>query len=227
MPAPDVWVTRARPGADATADRLRERGRRAAVAPLLEVRPLHGVLDLTGVGALAFTSANAVQPAPPGALHLPVFAVGDATADAARRAGAARVESAGGDVGALAALIVEHHGSFDGSVLHPAALEPAGDLAGLLAAAGVLARTVAVYETVPAEPGRAARLAWPGLAAALLHSPKAARRLAEVTAEWPQSDALILCLSAAVAGAFGGDGLRVVVAAQPDERSLLNLLDVT
>ena len=227
MPAPDVWVTRARPGAEATAARLRERGRQPLVAPLLEVRMLDVRLDLAGAGALAFTSANAVEAAGAGALHLPVFTVGDATADVARRAGLSRVESASGDVAALAALIVLRRESFEGAVLHPAAAEPAGNLVALLAHAGVRARTVAAYETLPAEPSAAARAAWPGLAAVLLHSPKAARRLVEATAGWPLSEARVLCLSDAVAQALGGDRLRATVAARPDEDALLNLLDVT
>ena len=227
MPPPDVWVTRARPGAHATAARLRERGRRPLIAPLLEVRALDGALDVVGVGALAFTSVNAIGSARPAPLHLPVFAVGDATAGAARRAGFSRVESAAGDVAALADLIARRRDTFHGAVLHPAAAEPAGDLHGLLAAAGVPARTAAVYEAVAVEPSADARLAWPELAAVLLHSPKAARRLAEETAGWPPSAARMLCLSEAVAQALGDRGDAVAVAPQPDEASLLNLLDVT
>ena len=79
-----------------------------AVAPLLAIRPIpQPAPDLTGVAALAFTSANGV--AAFAALtpdrSRPVFTVGDATAQAARAAGFARVESAGGDLDRLAALI--------------------------------------------------------------------------------------------------------------------------
>ena len=49
-----VWITRAQPGADATAERVRALGHEAVVAPLLAVRPLSDVeIDLTGVAALA------------------------------------------------------------------------------------------------------------------------------------------------------------------------------
>ena len=49
-----IWVTRAQPGADATAERVRALGHDALVAPLLAVRALPDVqVDLSGVAALA------------------------------------------------------------------------------------------------------------------------------------------------------------------------------
>ena len=57
-----IWITRAQPGADATAERVRALGHRPVVAPLLAVQPVLGAEpDLSGVGALAFTSANGVR----------------------------------------------------------------------------------------------------------------------------------------------------------------------
>ena len=92
-----IWVTRAQPGADATAARLRERGYEAVVSPVLRTQALAGVtIDLSDVDALAFTSGAAV-----GAFaaltprrDLPVFAVGDATAGLARATSSGRVASA-------------------------------------------------------------------------------------------------------------------------------------
>ena len=57
-----VWITRAEPGAAATAERVAAMGHKALVAPLLRIEPLADVqIDLTGVAALAFTSANGVR----------------------------------------------------------------------------------------------------------------------------------------------------------------------
>src|SRR5258707_10340335 len=57
-----IWITRAQPAADITAERVRALGHEALVAPLLAVRPLPDVeVDLSGVAALAFTSANGVR----------------------------------------------------------------------------------------------------------------------------------------------------------------------
>jgi len=212
-----VWVTRAEPGASETAERLRRLGCEPVVRPVLAVRPLDPPLDLHGVAALAFTSRNGVDAfaARSPARDVPALCVGDATAEVARRAGFADVRSAAGDVEALAALIASL--GFDGVVLHAGAREPAGDLAGALAAAGVRARAVALYETVPVE-GPA-----PSADAVLVHSPKAARLLASRLdpAEAPP----VACLSAAAARPLAEVGFaRVVAAPFPDEAALLKLL---
>ena len=92
-----VWVTRAQPGADRTADRLLALGYVPVVLPLLALEAIFQPNpDLSDVWALAFTSRNAVTafaPLTPDRA-LPVFAVGDATAEAARAAGFADVRSA-------------------------------------------------------------------------------------------------------------------------------------
>ena len=104
-----VWVTRARPGADATAERLRALGHEPLVAPLLEVRALPRARSTSTASAPspspAATASTPSSPATPGR-DWPVFAVGDATAEAARAAGFADVASASGDVAALAELII-------------------------------------------------------------------------------------------------------------------------
>ena len=57
-----IWITRAQPGADGTAERVRALGHEAMIGPLLEVQMLpDAVVDLRGVAALAFTSANGVR----------------------------------------------------------------------------------------------------------------------------------------------------------------------
>ncbi|MBK1970712.1 uroporphyrinogen-III synthase, partial [Brevundimonas diminuta] len=107
-----VWVTRAEPGAARTADRLTALGFTPITAPLLTLEPLPGALDAVpapaAVAALALTSPNGVEAFAPLISRFrrhPVFAVGDATAEAARAAGFADVRSASGDIHALAHLI--------------------------------------------------------------------------------------------------------------------------
>src|SRR5204863_98418 len=80
-------------------------GHDAVVLPLLAVRVMPDIsVDLHGVAALAFTSANGVRAFADasGERSLKVFAVGAATALAARQAGFKSVLSADGDVEALA-----------------------------------------------------------------------------------------------------------------------------
>jgi uroporphyrinogen-III synthase len=192
MPRPllKVWITRAEPGAGETAARVAALGHDPIVAPLLVVQRLGtSAPDLTGVGALAFTSANAVRAfaelSAPRDLspHLPVFTVGDATAAAARMAGFAQVRSSEGDVAALAAdiirAVVRERDAVQGVVLHACAVEPAGDLMGALKTAGVAARTLTLYQTVAADPPVPSVINMlAGVDVVLLHSPKAARALA-------------------------------------------------
>jgi uroporphyrinogen-III synthase len=222
-----VWVTRAQPGAQATAGRLRAMGFDPLVAPLLEVRALGGgTIDLAGVGALAFTSANGVASfaARSAERGLTVFVVGEATAAAARAAGFASVASADGDVAALAQAIAAN-APIGGEVLHPGPVEPAGDLVGALAALGVSARALAVYQTVARSPDKRTAALIPALAAVLLHSPKAARALAAHVAERPAPKLTALCLSEAVAAPLSASGLAAArVAEQPTETALLALL---
>jgi len=226
-----IWVTRALPGAKATAARLEAMGLAPLVDPLLEVRDLSPPVDLAGVAALAFTSVNGVAAFARLAedRDRPVFAVGDRTARAAREAGFSSVLSADGDVEALATLVLEHARGLDGAVLHPSALEPAGDLVSPLASGGLNARRLAVYETVDRAPSPSTLAGLEQLEAVLLHSPRAARALARWLAERPAPALRALCLSAAVArpleglvrtGRLGG----VTSAPHPNETALLELL---
>jgi uroporphyrinogen-III synthase len=226
-----IWVTRASPGAEATAARLAPMGLEALVDPLLEVRDLSPAIDLSDVAALAFTSVNGVTAF--ARLHgdrdRPVFAVGDRTAQAAREAGFRDVASADGDVEALAVLILSQAARWDGIVLHPCALEPAGDLISPLLAARLGARRLAVYETLDRDPSPSTLAALDSLEAVLLHSPRAARVLAGWLERRPAPGLRALCLSPAVAqplgtlvraGRLGG----VTSAPHPKETTLLDLL---
>lgn len=223
-----VWVTRAEPGASATAERVRTAGHPAIVGPLLEVRPLPAPdLPQGGVGALAFTSAAGVRAATAVAAvaqrwrGLPVFAVGDATAEAARRAGFSAVTSAKGDVRALARLVTERRGRFSGEVLHLGAQNRAGDLAGALSAAGVPSRTVALYETVALPLPSEVRARWSELRAVTIHSPRAARAFFAATAGLDASHLIAACISSAAATPLYGRTGEVRVAAEPNDSALL------
>jgi uroporphyrinogen-III synthase len=225
-----IWITRAQPAAEVTAERVRALGHEAIVAPLLAVKPvLDATVDLSGVAALAFTSANGVRAFADlsGERSLRVFAVGAATAQAARSAGFRLVLSADGDVEALAEGIAKRRGELrGGAVLHPGAAEPAGDLVGALQAQGVEARRLVLYETAPVKlPAEAAdRLVQAD--AVLLHSPKAAEVLAGVLKAHPAPNLRALGLSKAVVKPLA----RAKVGAKafpsmPLEAALLNLID--
>ena len=217
-----IWITRAQPEADATAVRIGALRHTPVVAPVLEVQPTSESPSLEGVGALAFTSRNGVRAfaALTPERGLPVFTVGDATAQAAREAGFAEVTSASGDVAALAALIAQHKWSLRGELLYAAPEAPAVDLVAALAAEGVPARAAVVYRTVPAEVALPA-----GAEVVLIHSAKAARGLAGDPAVRTAAPAMIaICISAAAAEPLHGVGLReVLIAGRPDEAAMLEL----
>jgi uroporphyrinogen-III synthase len=218
-----IWVTRAQPGAEATAARIRALGLEPVVAPVLEIRARTEVtVDLAGVDALTFTSAAAVSAFAGlcASRNLAVFAVGDATAAAARAAGFADVRSASGDAQALADLIATI--SPAPRVLNPTAAEPAADLCALLTARGVIARSLVVYETV--ECGPAASPA--NLDGVLIHSAKAARAVARLLAGHDHSGLTAYSISQAAGAPLSSLGLlRTAIAAAPNEGALLALLE--
>lgn len=224
-----IWITRAQPAAEATAARVRALGHEPFIAPLLRVEPVEGVeVDLRGVCALAFTSANGVRAfiAATPERSLRVFAVGAATAQAVRAAGFKNVLSADGDVEALAEGIAARKRDLKGCVLHPGAAEPAGDLVGALQAHGVEARRLILYDTGPAELSAEELAILPEIDAVLLHSPKAAQALAALLKASPQPRMRALCLSKAVMKPLARTRMAAKVFAPfPLEAALLNLID--
>src|SRR5688572_29455279 len=99
-----ILVTRPREDAERLAEQLEAKGHAIVIEPIFTIEPMPETpLDLDGVQALLLTSANGARAfgmrSP--RRDLRVFAVGDATADAARALGFSDVESAGGDVADL------------------------------------------------------------------------------------------------------------------------------
>ena len=235
-----ILVTRPRADAEALVAALAARGHEALVAPMLEIRaPAPGAAppDLDGVQALLFTSANGVRAlaALTARRDLPVFAVGDASARAARAAGFARVESAGGDVADLARLVRARCDPAAGALYHAAASRLAGDLKAALADAGFALRRDTLYESVAAQAlpeALRAALASGRLDAATFFSPRTAATFVALVRDAGLAGACTrvtaLCLSPAVATALAPLAWRAVsTAAEPTQDSLLAALDRT
>ncbi|MHA1153998.1 MAG: uroporphyrinogen-III synthase [Alphaproteobacteria bacterium] len=233
-----VLVTRPEEDAGALVAALVARGHEALVEPMLSVAPAPGVtppLDLDGVQALLFTSANGVRALAEltARRDLPVFTVGDASAETARAAGFGAVESAGGDVDDLARLVVDRLNPDDGVLYQAAASRRAGDLKGALEAAGFTLRREVLYQTVPASDlsGSLRReLAAGRLAAATFFSPRTAETFAGLVEKSGLSGACAettaLCLSEAVAEKLRGLDWRALrVAERPNQNALLARLD--
>lgn len=215
-----LWVTRTAPDAQATAERLRDLGHEPVVAPLLEVRNLPGVKpELKGVAALVFTSRNGVAAfaSLTRRRNLPVYTVGEATADAAREAGFGAVTSADGALAELVALIRLHPPK--GRLLWPGAAEPAGDLVAALVSHGVECLHLPVYETV-----ETALVAPRGLDGVIIHSPRAGRALARRVTAADAASLRLFAISARAAQPLSHlPFASVEIAVSPDETALLDL----
>lgn len=148
-----VMITRPREDAEPLAALLAEHGIDSLIEPLLAVTFVEGAEpDLDGVQGLLVTSANGIRAfaACSERRNLAVYAVGDASARAARDAGFMDVASAYGDVDALAALVRDRVDPAAGALLHAAGTHVAGNLGGRLADAGYDYRRAVLYETRPA-----------------------------------------------------------------------------
>lgn len=218
-----VWITRAEPGAARTAARLRDMGFEPIVAPLLTIENLTPpVPDLAPFAALAFTSINGVAAfaALTPRRDRPVFAVGDATAQAAHDAGFTNVRSASGDLRDLARLIAS--AIANAAVLVPQAETPAGDFTAALTTAGariVSVHSLTVYRAIETS------VAVPALFdAVLIHSPRAGHALSKRGHD-ALAHAVLACISPAAAAPLVTLGLTPVVAKSPDETSLLTILN--
>lgn len=113
-----ILVTRPQPDNEKTGASLRARGFDVLLAPMLRFEPvaLPDEPD-TDYAAVIVTSANALRAVEPqlaeyGLLDLPLFAVGERTAAAARKAGFGTVISADGDGADLRDLVVAQAGKW-------------------------------------------------------------------------------------------------------------------
>jgi len=215
---------------------LAQLGHEGVAAPLLDIRLIDGdELDLSCVQGLLFTSANGARAfaGRSGERDLPALCVGDATAREALALGFETVKSASGDVEALAALAVRALDPAAGALLHPAGSKLAGDLAALVQAAGFTYRREVLYQAIKAEtlPVDALNALSAGnVDAVVLYSPRTgaafARLLDKAGAREQLKTVSAYCLSDAVADQIKGLAWRkIVIAAHPDQASLLALLD--
>ncbi|MFN4163364.1 MAG: uroporphyrinogen-III synthase [Ferrovibrio sp.] len=229
-------ITRPEQEAQSLRRKLQTRGIGSDCAPLLDIRIRNdAVLPLDGVTALLFTSVNGLRAfvANCNRRDLAVYAVGETTAAAARKAGFAEVEAAGGDVEKLAALVRLRHPVGQGALLHVAGATLAGDLQAMLRADGYDVRRVTLYEAEAASAlpaGVAADFAAGQYDAALFFSPRTAAVFVTLARQAGIGDGAAACtalaLSANVAAVLAPLGwAEIRVAATPREDDMLALLD--
>jgi uroporphyrinogen-III synthase len=222
-----IWVTRTAPGNHSTVESLQALGHDVVCVPVLDVRrvdpgPLRSLPD-----AIVFTSGNGVRHHPicSEALDLPVFTVGNRTADAVMRAGYRNVRSADGDLGDLQRLILDELPP-PCRIVHFGAREPAGDLKSHLRRYGYLVDRKVVYiaDAVAVRWLLRVRTDLPNIDAIMVHSPRAAERVARVLSKTDWSGK-IWCISEACAHKLARvPNVQVDVASKPTELALRNLV---
>lgn len=206
-------VLRPEPGNAATCARIVSAGAVALPLPLFVVHALAWTPpDADDFDALLLTSANAVRhggAALHGYAHLPVYAVGSATAAAAEAAGLTVTGVGGGDAAEIAALMVSAGIT---RTLHLAGRDRSrDDLPNVTA-------TVAVYasEVVPLSADALLQLAG---SVALIHSPRAGARLAEAAPD-PAMIRVAAISPAALTAARAG-WAATIVADDPTDAALI------
>jgi uroporphyrinogen-III synthase len=238
-----VLVTRPSPDDEATAASLRAKGYEVLLAPMLrfEAVAFHDDMDAR-YGAVIVTSANAVRGIEPHLkghrlLELPLFAVGEHTAAAARRAGFTHVISASGDAAGLRdsvlARVKAKELSKASTLLYLAGADLAHDLAGELGERGFRVITQTTYRMSPVAslPREVCDAFAANRIEAVLHySQRSARAFLDAArAGGVEISALAIpqcCISAAVASVVRDAGAtQVMVAASPDENALFRALD--
>ncbi|MET0870604.1 MAG: uroporphyrinogen-III synthase, partial [Methyloceanibacter sp.] len=151
-----VLITRPEPDAAYEAELIAARGHQPVLAPLLEIEFCKTALPLAGAYGLIVTSRNALgalaaHPDRATALKLPLYAVGEATAEAASELGFAEVVAGPGTAAELAALIVREIAPEAGPLVHLAGETLAFHFAAALGAHGFTVRKAVLYRAVPAE----------------------------------------------------------------------------
>jgi uroporphyrinogen-III synthase len=212
-----LLILRPEPGASATALRAQAIGLDVIKCPLFEIAPRPWApVDPQDFDAVLFTSANAIRHGGDALLRLkalPVLAVGDATAESARALGFSDVTAGQANGPALVQMAAEKG--------YRTLLHLCGHDHRSLSHADVSITAVTVYEAHDAESSAEMLHAVKMSCIVLAHSPRAARRLAEIVTDRSLID--VITISAAASDAAGTGWRSVQSAARPDDTLMLAL----
>ncbi len=224
-----VLLTRAEEAASRTAERLTSAGHTIISAPLSQIEPLAFEWPPGPFDALLATSGNAfLGRAEPGPFKaLPLYTVGERTADIARRAGFTNASAKGRNADELAGFLL---GTLPASArfLYLAGADRRPQLEERLSEAGRFLAVVETYQAVAqgtlTDAARAA-LGDDAPLTVLHYSPRAARLFLKEAAGLPitRSGLRHFALSEAVAAPLLAAGCDVRVATTPDEEAMLAL----
>lgn len=238
-----VLVTRPRIAAEKTVNRLEALGHEPVALALFE--PVHD-LDAVSKSAiepasgLVLTSSEAIRALetigklPEDFLALPVFAVGEKTAEAAQNLGFASIKIAEGDGKALAGLIVQSHQKNSTPLLYLAGEPRSPALEEALSAHDIAIKIITAYRMQALEITAAEirALFFRPVDAILLYSQMSAKRFFALATmlepgelQAALGNANFLCLSPAIANIVPRHFAAAVrIAQKPSETSLFELL---
>jgi uroporphyrinogen-III synthase len=207
-----VLILRPEPGAAATARRALALGFKPIICPLFDVSPVTwDVPDPARFDAVMMTSAQAARLGGAQLAHytsLPLYAVGAATADAARDAGFENVHAAEGDSAALLSLFARAG--------HQRILHLAGEHHRVPHTTLDITKRIVYAATAIAPPP-----ALPDVKIILVHSPRAGARLAELITVPNRSSRTLIAISAATAQVGGVGWAAIHIAPSPNDDALL------
>ncbi len=230
-----IWITRTH--GETTASAIEALGHEAVRAPVLAVQPVDADLSALAYDAVIFTSRNGVSAfarlSP--RRDLPVWCVGDATAEAAKVHGFGQVISAGGDAPALFEKL-KSDAPRTARFLYAAPGEPSAPLAAWMRTEGFTVHQIAVYETVTVTPALPdADLS--RITHILIHSARGGQALAShlISRKFAFTNSCFICISEKAWQGFAGaieaqdktllTGVKVRISPLPDEPSMLKLID--
>lgn len=233
-----ILVTRPEVDAHDFAEAVVALGHEPVLAPLMEIE----FSDMQPAAlpehqAVVLTSANGARAAALGGLvsEKPCFAVGPATAAAARVAGYSQIFECGGDVLAVVSTVKAQLIPQEGKIVHIAGTIVAGDLKDALEADGFEVDRLVLYAArAVGKLPRAAKAFLTNASGApengiAFFSPRTAGLFVTLVAKAGLSDALshcqAYCLSVAVADKIAAAGFGdVCIAQEPHQEALLDLM---
>jgi uroporphyrinogen-III synthase len=231
-----LLLTRPEHDAQRTAAALRQRGHSVVIAPLLRIETVSNAEIGAGPwAAILITSANAARAiaeheAKKVLTGLPVFAVGERSAQTMRDAGFTDVSSADGGVADLTRLVGDRT-TPGASLLYLAGVERSGDLVAKLGLQNVAVHTVVVYRAVAVadlSPAAADALG-EGVDGVLHFSRRTAEAYVNAARRIGMLDSALrpvhFCLSAQIAESIAAAGAAAIhVASRPVEAALVELV---
>ena len=226
-----LLITRPKKDAVLLAKKISEMGIATIQQPVLNVRVVDGPeYDFENAQALLTTSTNGIRAFVEqySQRSLRVLAVGDSSAQEAKKLGFSWVESAGGDVNDLIKLVRARLSPANGTLIHPAGTKVAGTLYNALREDGFDYKRLVLYEAKKIIKLNLKTLNFldrGNIDGVLLFSPRTAEvfetLLVKAKRDFVSSGLDALCLSKNVANALFLDWKSVKVAQKPTQESLL------